>query len=93
MLRKRFLNKHWNIPDWHNHAACIGMDISIFFPEYGGGERAFAQARKVCDSCPVIAECLDRQLELESFEDQWGMFGGMTPRERKRIRHNRDRNL
>ena len=93
MLNRTFINKYYAIPDWHVHAACIGLDIGIFFPDYGGGEKAFAQAKKVCESCPVIAECLDRQLELESFEDQWGMFGGMTPRERKKIRNRRDRGL
>jgi WhiB family redox-sensing transcriptional regulator len=93
MLDKQYVDKFWALPDWHTHAACRGMDLNVFFPEYNGGEKAFGTARKICAQCPVIAECLDQQLNVESFEDQWGMFGGMTPRERKQIRYKRDRNL
>jgi len=88
-----FSNKYWSIPEWHEYASCRGHDLNVFFPEYNGGEKGFATARKICQSCPVIAECLDNQLRLESFEDQWGMFGGRTPRERKEMRNRRDRRL
>lgn len=93
MLSSYFMDKHWAIPDWHEHASCRGYDINLFFPDYNGGKKAFAIAKQICQSCPVIAECLDNQLKLESFDDQWGMFGGKTPQERKEIRYKRDRRL
>jgi WhiB family transcriptional regulator, redox-sensing transcriptional regulator len=92
MLSKQFLNKFWAIPEWHEYSACRGLDINIFFPEYSV-DKAFAQARSVCQSCPVIAECLDNQLRYEDFDDRWGMFGGLTPNERKEIRYKKMRRM
>ena len=50
--------------DWFEKAACRGMDVDLFFPPVGqhGPESAealswFDQARRVCASCPVAAEC------------------------------------
>jgi hypothetical protein len=88
-----FMDKHWSIPEWHRYAKCVGVNLKVFFPDYNGGEKTFAVARSICNECPVIAECLDAQLKLESFEDQWGMFGGRTPQERKEIRNRRDRRM
>jgi hypothetical protein len=40
-------------------------------------------ARFVCAMCPVRKECLALVIDLQSTDDKWGMFGGLTPYERK----------
>lgn len=39
------------------------------------------QARKLCAGCPAKTACLAANLD-----DQWGVFGGTTAEERKRLR-------
>ena len=72
-------------PAWRSSAACIGMDSNIFFLDYRGNYR---QARAICQACPVRTECLDSEL---AYAETWGMFGGLSPRERREIRFTRAR--
>ena len=65
---------------------------NIFFPEdYIGTSDAKTiammteTARAICLRCPVMAKCL----KVGMFED-YGIFGGTTPQQRKRIRRNQD---
>lgn len=63
-------------------APCRDVDPELFFPI---GKGAFAdyqyeQARKVCNRCPIADKCLADSLERG---DEYGMFGGFTPEERK----------
>lgn len=64
-----------NSPDWYRRAACRGMDPEMFFPNRGS--RA-AEARAVCATCPVRAECLEAG-RLEHY----GVWGGTTFKERQ----------
>jgi len=71
---------------WKDKALCIGMDADIFFPERDGqpiqgGRGIYSKARKVCERCPVRAECLNYAFHFNMIE--FGMFGGMAPKERK----------
>lgn len=43
---------------------------------------AYEEARKVCDGCPVKAECKAHAL---AEKERFGMWGGLTPLERLRI--------
>jgi len=61
---------------WRWHAACKGMDPDIFFAPVGAGN---SQARAICDSCPVRAECLR---DLGKYEG--GFIGGMTSTQRRK---------
>jgi WhiB family redox-sensing transcriptional regulator len=54
--------------------------MSTFFPPQG--ERPH-RALEICSRCPVRAECLDFALWAHT---EYGVFGGMTPDERKRQR-------
>lgn len=47
-----------------------------------------AQAKTVCESCPVQAECLEEALARP---EEWGVWGGMTAGERQRLRRRRQR--
>lgn len=66
---------------WQKQAACLGENLTVFFPSHGDYERA----RKVCADCPVTSECL---AYAHSFDfDNYGMFGGLTPDERHALRY------
>lgn len=67
-------------PEWMRDAACRGMDPELFYPSRG---ESVAQARKVCSGCPVRAECLTYAMNLH---ETHGMWGGMSERDRRRIR-------
>jgi len=43
-------------PAWHEHAACRGKGPALFFPE-PGKRTSYAEARQLCDGCPVHSEC------------------------------------
>ncbi|PIF01826.1 MAG: WhiB family transcriptional regulator [Propionibacterium sp.] len=63
--------------DWTLEAKCSGMEDALF-PEGKDQKRA----RAVCNGCPVrlvcLAEALDGRIE-------WGVWGGMTERERRQL--------
>lgn len=80
---------------WRAKAKCRNMDTEIFFPGRGEDLRP---AQNVCrgsdDSpgeCPVRHECLEYALALPYGDDSSGIFGGLSQKERKRIRSNRVR--
>ncbi len=65
---------------WQEKALCAQTDPEAFFPEKGGSTR---EAKKVCLSCEVRAECLDYALKND---ERFGIWGGLSERERRRIR-------
>ena len=69
--------------EWQNDARCTEVDPEIFFPERGGSSRA---ARTVCAQCNVRAQCLEYALNNK---EQFGIWGGTSERERRRIRKER----
>ncbi len=77
--------------EWMDRAACIGMDPQMFFPPGEvKGAGVYRQARSVCYDCPVINDCLEYALrEFPRQDDDHGMWGGTTPRERRRIHRTR----
>jgi len=64
---------------WMRDAKCRGIDPAEFFPSDGLG---VDRARRVCDDCPVRAECLEYALE---YRIEHGVWGGASERERRRI--------
>jgi WhiB family transcriptional regulator, redox-sensing transcriptional regulator len=67
--------------DWRESAECRGAPINLFYPE---GAEISHEALALCERCPVKQECQDYGVV---FED-WGIFGGLTATERKKIRNN-----
>jgi WhiB family redox-sensing transcriptional regulator len=65
---------------WQADALCAQTDPEAFFPEKGGSTR---DAKKVCSSCTVRAECLEYALEND---ERFGIWGGLSERERRRLR-------
>lgn len=63
--------------DWTLRAKCRGMADALF-PEAADQKRA----RRVCNGCPVRSECLAEALDHRI---EWGIWGGMTERERRNL--------
>jgi WhiB family transcriptional regulator, redox-sensing transcriptional regulator len=73
---------------WRDEASCKGLKPGIFVPPIDVPESvAYAFARQVCDGCPVRLDCLEYALARghELNRNVSGMWGGRTPRERRRI--------
>ncbi len=69
--------------NWQKDASCRGTDPELFFPDKGKPQR---EAKIVCNGCPVKAECLDYAIKNG---EKFGIWGGMSERERRRIRDTR----
>lgn len=65
---------------WQERALCAQTDPEAFFPEKGGSTR---EAKKVCISCEVRAECLEYALEND---ERFGIWGGLSERERRKLK-------
>ena len=71
--------------DWRTQAACKGQDTAAFFPA-GWDHDGIDEAVAWCDRCPVRAKCLDAALAVEMPSTRHGIWGGLTPDERQRMR-------
>lgn len=72
------------VPTWQRSANCLGVDPDLFFPERGGSTR---EAKEVCRGCIVREDCL--QYALDNSE-KFGIWGGLSERERRRLRRRRN---
>lgn len=61
---------------------CTSYNTDIFYPE-DYEEASVAQAKTICNDCWIKDKCLAFALSTNEKE---GVWGGTTPRERKRIR-------
>lgn len=64
---------------WWERGACLDADSEAFFPEKGGSTRP---AKRICQTCPVIDECLEYAL---ANDERFGIWGGKSERERRRL--------
>lgn len=69
--------------NWQDFSNCQGLDPDLFFPERGASQR---EAKEICRGCVVREDCLE--YALVNGED-FGIWGGMNARERKRITRQR----
>lgn len=68
---------------WQELSNCLGVDPDLFFPERGASTR---EAKEVCRGCVVQNDCLEFAL---ASGEKFGIWGGMSERERRRIRRGR----
>ena len=68
---------------WWDYANCLGVDPDLFFPERGASTK---EAKEVCRGCIVREDCLEYAL---SHGEKFGIWGGMSERERRRLRRQR----
>jgi len=68
---------------WQLSANCLGVDPDLFFPERGASTK---EAKAVCQGCEVRVDCLEYAL---ANGEKFGIWGGLSERERRRIRRQR----
>lgn len=72
---------------WRDNARCLdATDPEVFYPVGKNGYANTAQievAKQFCHSCPVRTPCLTEALARG---DDWGIWGGQTPAERRQTR-------
>ena len=66
------------IEDWAASAACRSSRPDALFVK--GAEQN--RAKQLCSGCPVRTECLAEALDNQI---EWGVWGGMTERERRAL--------
>ena len=67
---------------------CAQMDPEMYFPEKGGAgatQYEFKMAKKICGTCMYKVECLNWAVN----NDERGIWGGTTERERRGLRKKR----
>jgi WhiB family redox-sensing transcriptional regulator len=62
-------------------ASCVETDPELFFPELDSLWK-IAQAKKICEECPVKTQCLEYALSNKMKD---GIWGGTSPTERSNI--------
>lgn len=76
--------------DWVRSAACRQLDLplqvraALFTPKDGPSAE---KPKRICAGCPVVTDCLDYALNLN--EELYGVWGGMSQTQRRRIREDR----
>jgi len=70
---------------WALRGLCSAADPELFFPPRGDPA---ADARRICDRCPVRTECLAYALVAG---EEFGIWGGLDPDERKNLARRRKR--
>lgn len=68
---------------WQDLAHCRGANPDLFFPERGASTRT---AKGICRECAVQPECLEFAIVSS---EKFGIWGGMSERERRKIRRQR----
>ena len=66
------------VEDWAPSAACRQANPDALFVR-GAAQN---KAKQLCKSCPVRTECLAEALDNQI---EWGVWGGMTERERRAL--------
>ncbi|MFQ5553841.1 MAG: WhiB family transcriptional regulator [Acidimicrobiia bacterium] len=68
---------------WQDLANCRGANPDLFFPERGASTRT---AKGICRECSVQPDCLEFAIVSS---EKFGIWGGMSERERRKIRRQR----
>ncbi|MFE9251397.1 WhiB family transcriptional regulator [Streptomyces sp. NPDC007088] len=67
-------------PGWQEGALCAQIGTEFFFPEPGSSVR---EAKRICRSCTIRRDCLEYALRQD---ERYGVWGGLSEKERKRLR-------
>lgn len=77
-----------NNPRFFENPKCADLDVNIFFEKDADdldsriADANYAEAKKICMSCQYQPQCAEWGIKHETH----GMWGGLTPRERQKIR-------
>ena len=64
-------------PEWHTQAACRGHDPELFFTNGSYPQATY----DICQACPVRIDCLEHAIA----NDEQGMWGGTSERDRRAL--------
>ena len=74
-------------PAWMEHGKCLelpaGQRLRVFFPTRGADT---IPAKRICADCPVRDLCCEYAIQNHEI---YGIWGGLSERERRRIRKQR----
>ncbi len=73
------LNSETDEQPWREYAACANTDMLSFFPDSGG---VIKVTRRICRGCDVRDRCLEYALA----NTVKGFWGGLSERERRRLK-------
>lgn len=83
---------------WQDEALCLEVGVEMFFPLDSDSrgrdslgfspQEIYRAAKEVCAQCPVRMPCLEQALQRE---EEYGVWGGLTPFERRRVLRARNR--
>lgn len=80
--------------EWMDEAACADLgeagDALFFPPKFKGVRTDYRLAKGMCETCPVRAHCLSFAV---AHRIPYGVWGGMSERERARIPVNKRRQI
>jgi len=76
----------------YDDRACNGVDVEVFFP-LDTDRRGVALAKAVCADCPWTTGCLEAAMEIETSgrAQRYGVYAGLTPRQRADLQRRRDK--
>ncbi len=79
--------------DWQEDGLCRAYGVEVFFgPDQAESEvdkeAREAQAKAICRRCPVAAPCLEFAMDTNQ---KYGIWGGLTDRERASLKRRRAR--
>lgn len=72
---------------WRHDALCAQTDPELFFPELGERNPA---AKAICGRCTARTACLGFAMDNR---EPYGIWGGLSADERKRLRAQRNRSV
>lgn len=76
-------------PEWHRHGLCRGRTDEFFAQQITKSKKDELVA--ICQQCTVRSQCLESTMSFVIDND--GIFGGLTPAERKTLRYQRMQNV
>ena len=75
------LGTKWiDIKEWSDKAMCKKLDTQLFFPKRGEATRPI---KIICSVCPAAKPCLEYAMKSG---EKFGVWGGTSERERRRMR-------
>jgi len=73
--------------NWLDEAACLGQGTDLFYTDTvytSETKKIIAKAKTFCNSCPVVADCLQYAINNE---EKFGVWGSFSSKERASIRN------
>jgi len=68
---------------WREDALCVGQPLEVFFASQTLAEDRWDVAKLICKKCTVKKQCLKLVIDLPEDDDRWGVFGGLSPADRR----------